>query len=74
MKQDETFSKITFEYNTGSIPAPFCHKYKIVISKNSPEQYLVDLNLEYYGRDEITEEEIFDEGFTLDDNYKWVVF
>lgn len=71
MKQLETSSIITFEYNTGSIPPPFCHKYKIVISKNDQGKYQIDLNLEYYDRDEITEDEIFDEGFSLDDNYKW---
>lgn len=71
MKHYETFSKLTFEYNTGPIPPPFCHKYKITISKSSPEKYQVDLNLEYYARNEITEEEIVDEGFTLDDDYKW---
>lgn len=71
MKQLETNSIITFEYNTGPIPPPFCHKYKIIVSKNDRDKYQIDLNLEYYDRDEITEDEIFDEGFTLDDDYKW---
>ncbi|MCK5704953.1 MAG: hypothetical protein KAI29_27565 [Cyclobacteriaceae bacterium] len=71
MEHTESFSKITFEYNTGPIPPPFCHKYKIVILKSKHEKYQVDLNLEYYDRDEITEDEIFDEGFSLDDDYKW---
>jgi hypothetical protein len=31
----------------------------------------VSLNLEYYDRDEITEEEIFDEGYSLEDDFKW---
>lgn len=71
MKQLETNSIITFEYNTGPIPPPFCHKYKIAVSKSDHDKYQITLNLEYYDRDEITEEEIFDEGFTLDDDYKW---
>ena len=71
MKQIESYSKIIFEYNTGPIPPPFCHRYKIEISNTSPDKYLVDLHIEYYDRDEISEEEIFEEGFSLDDDYSW---
>ncbi len=71
MKHLKTNNIITIEYNTGSIPPPFCHKYKIAVSKDDRDKYHIDLNLEYYDRDEITEEEIFDEGFTLDDDYIW---
>lgn len=71
MKHLDTSSTITFEYNSGPIPPPFCHKYKIVVSKNNQDTYQINLNLEYYDRDQITEEEVFDEGFTLDDDYKW---
>ena len=71
MKQIGSYSKISFEYNTGSIPPPFCHRYKIEISNTSPDKYLVDLNLEYYDRDEISVEEIFEEGFSFDDDYSW---
>ena len=71
MRKIEAESKITFEYNTGPIPPPFCHGYKIEISKNNAEEYKAELELEYYDRDEITEEEIFEEGFSLDDDYSW---
>jgi hypothetical protein len=71
MKHLEADSTITFEYNTGPIPPPFCHKYKIVVSKNEPDKYKIDLNLNYYDREEITEDEIYDEGFTMDDDYSW---
>ena len=71
MEHSEAFSRITFEYNTGPIPPPFCHRYKIEISKNNAEEYKLDLEIEYYDRDEITEEEIFEEGFSLDDDYSW---
>ncbi len=71
MRHIETFTKITIEYITGPIPPPFCHRYKVEISKSSSEDYQVDLQLEYYDRDEITEEEIFEEGFSVDDDYSW---
>lgn len=69
--QLETNSWISLEYNTGQIPPPFCHRYKINISKSEKGTYKIELNLEYYDRDEITEDEIFDEGFTLGDDFKW---
>lgn len=31
----------------------------------------VEFNIKYIGREELTEEEILDEGFTLDDDYNW---
>ena len=71
MEQIEAFDKITLTYNPGPIPPPFCHQYKISIEKSTSNEFLTDLSLEYYNRDEITEEEIFDEGFSMDDNCTW---
>lgn len=71
MKIIESFSKLIFEYNTGPIPPPFCHKYKIVITKDDTGNYQIDLSMIYYDREEITEEDIFEEGFFLDDDYNW---
>ncbi len=66
-----SFDKIILMYNTGPIPPPYCHRYNINIEKKSPDDYSVDLSLEYFDRDEITEEEIFDEGFSMEDDCKW---
>ncbi len=67
----ELFDKLIIEYNTGPIPPPFCHRYKIILSKDDRGIFSIDLSIEYYDRDEITEEEIFEEGFFLDDNFSW---
>ncbi len=71
MKQIESFGQIIFEYNTGPVPPPFCHKYKIAISKSNHETFHVDLILKYYDREELSDEEIFEEGFTKKDDYEW---
>lgn len=66
-----SFDQITLDYNSGLIPPPFCHKYKIVVTKNDQDKLKVDLSLEYLDRDELTEEEIFDEGFSMEDDFVW---
>lgn len=66
-----TFDELTLEYNTGIIPPPFCHKYKIIITKSNQDKLQVDLTLEYFDRDELTEDEIFDEGFSMEDDFEW---
>ncbi len=71
MDTEAPFDKITLMYNTGPIPPPFCHRYKISIEKKSADDYHVDLDLEYFDRDEITEDEIFDEGFSMEDDCTW---
>ena len=65
-----SFTKLIISFDTGPVPPPFCHRYAISISKTE-EGWNVSLDLEYYDRDEITEEEIFDEGFSLDDDFQW---
>ncbi len=71
MKHIESFSKLIFEYNTGPIPPPFCNKYKIVVSKDDTDNYQIDLGIIYYDREGLTEEEIVEEGFFLNDDYNW---
>ena len=71
MIQIESFDKITFKYNSGTIPPPFCHKYYIEIKAKSLEVFRVKLQLEYYDRDTISEDEIFEEGFSLEDDFTW---
>lgn len=71
MEHIDTFDKLTVEYNSGPIPPPFCHRYKIDIAKTDTRDYRIHLNLEYYDRDEVTIEEILDEGFSIDDDFTW---
>jgi hypothetical protein len=70
MSQYALFEKLTISFDTGPLPPPFCHRYDIVITRET-DGFSASLNLDYYDRDEIAEEEIFDEGFTLNDNFEW---
>ena len=69
--QIDSFNKVTFLFNTGPIPPPFCYKYNISITSNEAKISTIAIDLEYYDRDEITDDEIYDEGFSLDDNFQW---
>jgi hypothetical protein len=54
-----------------SVSAPFAHysTYKLFI--DSASKIKVDFSINYIDRNELSEEEILDEGFTMDDNYAW---
>jgi hypothetical protein len=69
--QIDSFKKVTFLYDTGPLPPPFCYKYQIAISSLDLESYEISIDLNYYDRDELSEDEIYDEGFTSDDNFQW---
>lgn len=66
-----SFNAITIQYDSEQYPPPFCHRYRLEIKMESASKYTVDLNLEYYDRDEISEEEIIGEGFSMEDDFKW---
>jgi len=70
MSNHNTFEKLTIHFDSGPIPPPFCHRYTIIFT-NKSGTYGASLNLEYYDRDEISEEDIFIEGFSLNDDHKW---
>jgi len=57
-------------YQNEDVPPPYKHTYTIEVSA-LPAGLGIKYNLEYLERDTLDDEEIFDEGFTLDDNYKW---
>lgn len=65
-----SFDKMIIQYDTGPLPPPFCHRYTIEVSKSSGK-YSASLNLEYYDREEVSQEEIVDEGFSMDDDFQW---
>ncbi|MCG8306280.1 MAG: hypothetical protein MI975_02735 [Cytophagales bacterium] len=67
----DTFDKILISYDSGQIPPPFCHRYRLEINRESQKSFSADLNLVYYDREEITEEEIYEEGFSIEDDFKW---
>ncbi len=65
---EEALTGIEIEYDSGSIPPPFSHVYRLILdwSEGSLD---ADFVIHYTEREDISEDEIFEEGFTLDDDY-----
>lgn len=53
------------------VPAPFAHFYTLKLDIQSEEDLHVDFDIVYNDRLELTDDEIYDEGFSKDDDYKW---
>jgi len=71
MTDIQPFHKLVIHFDTEVLPAPFCHRYRIAIQREEAGLFTVSLDLEYYGREELTEEEILEEGFSYNDDYQW---
>ncbi|MDQ3394243.1 MAG: hypothetical protein M3512_09060 [Bacteroidota bacterium] len=68
----EDLKGIEVNCNTENIPAPFSYSYKIQIElQESDKQLSVTYKLVYTDRDELEEEDIIEEGFSLDDDFEW---
>ena len=61
---------LVLEYDSGIVPPPFSHVFRLALdwSKGS---FSAQLDLHYTDREELTEQEIFDEGFSLEDDYHY---
>jgi hypothetical protein len=59
---------LVLEYNSGIVPPPYSHVFRLMLdwSKGS---LTADLDLHYTEREDLSKEEILDEGFTLEDDY-----
>lgn len=65
----QQLSAIEVTFDSGAlVPPPYHFAYRLFIDLNSAAtQY----EIQYLHREELSEEEITDEGFTLNDNWKW---
>lgn len=59
---------LVLEYDSGIIPPPYSHVFRLALDWSSGDLSTV-LDLHYTEREELSEEEIFDEGFTPNDDY-----
>lgn len=62
--------KVIVSYQTLQLPPPYSFAYTLDINIDN-DQVLINLDQEYLNRDTLSEEEILNEGFTLDDNFSW---
>jgi hypothetical protein len=61
-------SGLVLEYNSGIIPPPYSHVFRLELDWDKGD-LKVKLDLHYTEREELSEQEILDEGFTLNDDY-----
>ena len=62
--------KVIVSYQTLQLPPPYSFAYTLDINIDN-DQVVVSFEQEYLNRESLTEEEILNEGFTLDDNFTW---
>lgn len=70
MPKQEELTGLEIEFDSGIIPPPYSHVYRISLDWSKGE-LSCKLDLHYTDRDEISEAEIFDEGFTLQDDFSY---
>ncbi|HAH38306.1 MAG TPA: hypothetical protein DEQ87_20175 [Algoriphagus sp.] len=61
---------LVFEYDSGITPPPYAHVFHMTLDWSGKELQ-AQLQLHYTDREELSEEEILDEGFTLNDDYQY---
>ncbi len=66
----KTYSGLVLEYDSGIVPPPYSHVFRLALDW-SKGQLDVALDLHYTEREELSEEEILDEGFTPNDDYSY---
>lgn len=61
---------LVLEYDSGIVPPPYSHVFRLALDWSTGD-LSASLDLHYTEREELTEEEIFDEGFTPNDDYSY---
>ena len=62
--------QIDIVFETLSVPPPYSHQYTFQL-RFEKDAVQVKYELQYTDRDELTEEEVWEEGFTPEDDYHW---
>ncbi|MBO0936009.1 hypothetical protein J2I47_05570 [Fibrella sp. HMF5335] len=66
------FASLTIRFQSaGMIPPPFTHYYTLEVKPTPKNALHVDFSITYTDREELDEEDITGEGFTLADNFDW---
>lgn len=65
-----SISGLILEYDSGIVPPPYSHVFRLALDWANGN-LKADLVLHYTEREDLSEEEIFDEGFTPNDDYTY---
>ena len=67
-----SFSSLRIRFQSaGMIPAPYTHFYELTARPGAKEGVAIDFSITYTDREELDEEDITGEGFTLTDDFAW---
>lgn len=61
--------QIEINFQTLMVPPPYAHEYQLVVDFS--DQLQTSFQIKYTEREQLTEEEIVEEGFTLYDDFEW---
>ncbi|MFN6946625.1 MAG: hypothetical protein ACK4ND_16880 [Cytophagaceae bacterium] len=64
------FTLFEIIYDQSELPAPYSHIFHITGKPQKNELY-INFKVTYVDREELSEEEIYDEGFSTDDDFEW---
>lgn len=70
MPQKDSLTGIELEFDSGIIPPPYSHVYRISLDWSKGNLH-AKLDLHYTDREDLSEAEILEEGFTLSDDYSF---
>ncbi|PZX52779.1 hypothetical protein LV84_03389 [Algoriphagus ratkowskyi] len=69
-KSNDHTSGIVIEFDSGIIPPPYSHVYRLSLDWSNSE-LIAELELHYTDREDLMEDEILDEGFTSNDDFSF---
>ena len=70
LKSDDII-RLVIDFDSGAVPAPFSHVFKLKL--NFDKNFInTQFEIQYTDRDDLSEEEILNEGFSLEDDYNFI--
>lgn len=69
-KSNDKINGIILDYDSGVLPPPYSNVFRLELNWKN-DKLSTKLDLHYTSREDLTEEEIFDEGFTPEDDYSY---
>jgi hypothetical protein len=69
-KSSDNLSGVILNFDSGVLPAPYSNMFRIHLDWSSGDLH-VKLDLHYTNREDISDQEILDEGFSLDDDFSY---
>lgn len=69
-KSNDQVNGVVFEYDSGIIPPPYSNVYRLSLDWSNSD-LIAELELHYTDREDLSEDEILDEGFTSNDDFSF---